>query len=592
MYYFNVSLLSILFCFTISPLYASISSIQKCIAQRDYTKANILLQKEYSKNSNNYAYDFLYAQYYSSTLHPAHAIDSALFYINKCTNSFKQTNDAKRIKANTKAQIDSNAIMLMRKNIELELYYRTKKINSIEEYERVLKLPIYDTFIRSQFISSRNSLAFTNANKSNDFYSFKQFMEQYPDADQAGEAKQMYEKLLFEHTIKVNTWQGFKAFIDEHPNTLYTDSAQKKYDLLLYNDYIQSNDNSKLYEYIVQFPKTPYRTLAESLLFKRTCIHLYDDELYSFIKKYPKANTYVDKAWKYLYHYHTSDDNEQSYISFAQNNPEYPFKTELSNDYKKCFMKPEAYEQEEKFGYVVNDTLKISAPIWLFAGDFTGKYAIVSNSCTKDKCRYFAIDKNLQNASSVYDELYEFHDAVAVAGYGDCPENNCLYGVIHEIGDTIIPFIYESIFDAHDGRMLANTQEGKSGFFDTRGNIVIPFIYNNARNFKNYFAYVSKDTVAFFIDTAGNRQVQLPYFKQASDFVDGLCTYSPDGILWGVCKSNGSIIHPPLYKSMITFINGIAIANREDAIVKKGKTSYVLNTYQLDLNGNALLQKK
>jgi hypothetical protein len=192
---------------------------------------------------------------------------------------------------------------------------------------------------------------------------------------------------------------------------------------------------------------------------------------------------------------------------------------------------------------------------------------------------------------NTYEDAYDFEAGVAIVGAGDCPEKNCLHGLINELGDTILPFIYPEINDLSNDLFLTSNIQGKWGYFDNRGELKIPFIYTKARNFKDSFAYVSIDTSAFFINTAGVKQNQLPYFKIAGDYKENLCSFSIDGTHWGVMNKEGKIIFEAVYQEIIVFEDGIAIAKKEDTITRKGKTKYVLNTYQLHVDGSSVVKK-
>ena len=104
---------------------------------------------------------------------------------------------------------------------------------------------------------------------------------------------------------------------------------------------------------------------------------------------------------------------------------------------------------------------------------------------------------------------------------------NGRYGYSNKSGELVIPYIYEYAREFHDG--LAYTKKnGKRGYIDTTGNLVIPDIYEQAHNFHDGLARVHKNGKLGYIDTTGNLVIPCIY-DEAYDFYDG----------WARIKKNG-----------------------------------------------------
>ena len=117
------------------------------------------------------------------------------------------------------------------------------------------------------------------------------FFITYPDAEQAGEAKDRYEQSMFLTLTADNSITSYKNFIQEHA-------------------------------------ASPYRIVAEDSIFllstKSGGTNLYND----FIKNFPD-NRNVPAAWKKLYTLSTPDGSVASMDRFLKQHPSYP-------DKKKC----------------------------------------------------------------------------------------------------------------------------------------------------------------------------------------------------------------------------------------------------------------
>ena len=55
-------------------------------------------------------------------------------------------------------------------------------------------------------------------------------------------------------------------------------------------------------------------------------------------------------------------------------------------------------------------------------------------------------------------------------------ERNGKYGFIDEKGSLIIPCIYDDVSSFNEG-LASVKRNGKYGFIDKKGNIIVPFIY-------------------------------------------------------------------------------------------------------------------
>ena len=78
------------------------------------------------------------------------------------------------------------------------------------------------------------------------------------------------------------------------------------------------------------------------------------------------------------------------------------------------------------------------------------------------------------------------------------------YGFIDKQGKLVIPIQYDNIGGFAEG--LARVQQnGKYGFLDKSGNTAIPFKFKNAGSFELGLAWVVDDSnKAFYIDKNGN----------------------------------------------------------------------------------------
>ena len=96
--------------------------------------------------------------------------------------------------------------------------------------------------------------------------------------------------------------------------------------------------------------------------------------------------------------------------------------------------------------------------------------------------------------------------------------------------------------------LSVSEKNGKYGFVDENGNVVIDYIFDFADNFSEGLAAVRQEDSWGFIDTQGNTVIPFNY-DGAWDFVDGLAPVFKDG-LWGFIDKNEKTIIPYQYQNI------------------------------------------
>ncbi len=190
-----------------------------------------------------------------------------------------------------------------------------------------------------------------------------------------------------------------------------------------------------------------------------------------------------------------------------------------------------------KEGYI-NSKGDVFIPLkYKFASSFSNGYAIVST----DGSRYFFIDK-LGNKpfDKTFEDLSDFSDGLARFS------ENGKFGFIDTKGNVVIkPFIENSsIVDwsvgnswfseglcavkfGYDKNKKDEIDNGKYGYIDKTGKVVINPRFDEAYAFKNGKALVQINRKSFLIDKAGNRISQ--YFDDTSFESDGMIQVRANG---------------------------------------------------------------
>jgi hypothetical protein len=116
------------------------------------------------------------------------------------------------------------------------------------------------------------------------------------------------------------------------------------------------------------------------------------------------------------------------------------------------------------------------------------------------------------------------------------------FGYIDNTGKVVIPVQYENTFGFREG--LAGVRiNGKHGYIDRTGRLVIPAIFDSTYAFREGLAWVKQDGKYGYIDKTG-KMVIPPQFDDAEDFSEGLAAVKV-GNLYGYIDRTGKMVIPP-----------------------------------------------
>lgn len=571
---------------------ANINSIYQWMNTAQYDKAKSAIAKRLSKDSADYRFSYLYAQYFFDTENKNYNTDSAYINIIKAIEQQPDSTDKFYLK-NIKFGFSGAHLYRLKNEIIEAAYWAAERKNSIDDYNHFLTI-YKDIYFENLVTKHRNDIAFTAAKEKMDFMSFKEFMEKYPAANQAEEARQIYEKLLYENFNKEGTWQSYKKYIDQYPDAVYRKDAFYNYETLLFEEYRMANNVDSYNEFILKYPTNSYRDQIEKLLFRTVCWDFNTATLLHFMQTYPYLHL-NNHVWKMIYNNETLLDTDSSYTLFLQRFPDFPYVEQYKKDSTQCQFSAIGFENNGKYGFknLSNDSV-LAPPIYDDIQVFSEKLcAVAIRSALTNKLKYGFIDKNFEWViQPLFDEVEDFKNGLAVVGIGNCPDGSpCYYGIINPLGDTILPIIYTDVHDFRCNVALVELPTATIGYVNNAGHFVIEPTYTKARNFSENFAAVYRDTAWFFIDTTGNSTFQY-HFLACTDFKNGMASFTNDGNTWGLLNKQGIIVKEPISKDPIIFNDSVTTIKVEDKIDKKGKIHYELNDYLLYKDGSMEKIKK
>ena len=148
-------------------------------------------------------------------------------------------------------------------------------------------------------------------------------------------------------------------------------------------------------------------------------------------------------------------------------------------------------------------------------------------------------------------------------------EKDGKYGYVDATGRLVIPLDFDYAHYFHEGRAKV-TKNGKSGFIDTAGTVVVPIEYDSASDFSEGRARVEKDGQDGYIDTTGRLVIPLD-FDSAGNFQEGRARVTKNGKC-GFIDTAGTVVIPIEYDDAADFLNGRA------RVTKNGKHGFIDTT--------------
>lgn len=111
--------------------------------------------------------------------------------------------------------------------------------------------------------------------------------------------------------------------------------------------------------------------------------------------------------------------------------------------------------------------------------------------------------------------------------------------------------------------LAAVKQDGKWGYIDTNGTVVIPPQYDGANSFSEGLAAVQKNGKWGYIDKTGNIVISFS-FESTYAFSEGLAVYA-SGYYYGYIDTTGKAVVPAVYTEATSFRNGVACVKKDSA---------------------------
>ncbi|MGC4021649.1 MAG: WG repeat-containing protein [Cyclobacteriaceae bacterium] len=234
---------------------------EKKITQHNWAGARQLLRKVLRKDTLNVEAQLLQSRWFFERSNPALQIDSAYAYNQMAMRSLRIIPLKQKEKLNHD-QIDSALIVFLRTRIDSAAFGRAKLSNTEKAYNDFLEHYLFSSS-RNEAIELRDETAYLDALKQNTYQTFEKYFKKYPNSHRAKEARQRYEKLLFDSHTQDKKLNSYLSFVKDFPHSPFAREAEKNiFELLTI-----SGKPQDLEKFILDFPQNSYTDFARSILF-------------------------------------------------------------------------------------------------------------------------------------------------------------------------------------------------------------------------------------------------------------------------------------------------------------------------------------
>ena len=487
----------------------------------NYFKAKDLFEKKWENNKA--ASSFGLSIIFGRNDNPFYNLDSAHLFITLAASNFSTIDEKGKLKIKTFG-VDSTTIENWKDTIDVKSFQHALKVNSVEGYENYM-LAYFDSDCRDKAEELRDRLVYYSVSNTSGSGAFLSFVKNYPNSHLKSEAVIMYQRLLFEELVAKNDLVAYRNFIKQHPghpNKLAIEDSV----------YVKSLKNRSIQEYR------------------------------NFIEQNP-TNQNVVKAWRSIYKLYTANYSAKTIQNFRENFPDYPFQSELQNDFNLANEIFLPFKKDGLWGFMnESGAIKIAAK-YDFVDSFSEGLALAG---IKGKFGY--INKLGDSVVAFeFDEAYSFKNGIAIVSKYQ------YFGIIDRTSKSVVPFKYDFIESFYYGIALAALESGY-GYISSAGKELTSFDYSYATDFSQGHALVTMGGKMAVLDTSFQEIIPFRYTRLTLS-EDSIIIAKGDS-LCGLLKLNGDTIMDFQYQRIDDFSSGLALIQKGDKygyINKKGKIS-------------------
>jgi hypothetical protein len=293
-----------------------------------------------------------------------------------------------------------------------------------------------------------------------------------------------------------------------------------------------------------------------------------------FIKTYPKAKEIEKSRELYsLKHFqHITENNSlKEFEDFIENNPTSPLVNEAENAIYKLSINNGTIEEYETFVKNYPNNHNVSDAWRSLYYMCTKEYTLPEFESFKNKYPDFPHKYLLlRDLESIKKKFYPIL-------------SNGKWGFVDNEGTVVVPCLYDWVEEFSEGFAGCSFNE-KAGFIDGGGKVVIPFHYEHVESFLQGTAIVQKDKKYGIINKRGKEVIPFEY-DEIADYSEGFAVVSINE-KYGYINAKGNVIIPTIYSEAGDFNEGFAVVKMNEQFGYIDTSGKQLTVITFDWCGN------
>lgn len=231
------------------------------MAKGRWEKAKSQLIKIVKKDSIHAGAAYAWARYFFSFSNPDFQIDSAYRHIQHAFTDYRQASGKQREKF-LKIPLDSIILVTFRQRIDSAAFARAREADTETAYLDFLKR--FETAAeRKEAIALRDEVAYSDAFRENTYQSFLAYTQKYPESAFAAEARQQYERLLFESKTSDQKLVTFESFLTAYPETPYRNEIEQQ----IFEKITAGGESASFERFIRKYPSSSKIKTAKNIVY-------------------------------------------------------------------------------------------------------------------------------------------------------------------------------------------------------------------------------------------------------------------------------------------------------------------------------------
>ena len=381
------------------------------------------------------------------------------------------------------------------------------------------------------------------------------YINEYPFCGSKEGATGLRNSIAFQEARALNSSAAYAKFLEVYPNSEEFNDAQNRYHERLFEEETQSHQLGAYERFLSLHPQSPFKMQAERMIYSLSTSQGTIAEYKAFISRYPE-NRYVREAWREIYRISMQDYDEQTYLQFKFEFPNYPFMDELEIDYLRQTSLFLPFNNNSHWGFINESGTEMVPAVYDEVNYFSEGLASVSKNG-----KYGYINKSGKvMIPFMWDDAEAFKNNAAVVSKGDKS------GLINKTGDFMIPVEYDELTEPIEDICVV-VKNDKAGYLDKNGNAITKLEFDIASDFRDGFAIVGIDDLFGLVSAQGKIVVEAIYDNLS--WVSSELLKAESNEKWGLINRVGEVVLPISYDAIGDFHDGRAL------IAKNGKCGFI-----------------